>query len=69
MRVDAGMPVEAAVEDRVQVRRAPQMLRPLQHLVELLGKLLADMAERDAGQAIGEGTVQHHAALGSRPSG
>jgi hypothetical protein len=66
MRVDAAMPVEAALEGGVQHGRAQQLLRPLEHLIQLLGPFLPDMAERHARRPLGEGGVEPHAPVRRR---
>ena len=51
--MDAGVPVEAAVEHRVQLGRRPR-LGAGQHMVELVRIFAGDVAERDAGQLRGD---------------
>src|SRR6185437_6385201 len=48
------VPVEAAVEDRVQRARTGEVARSGQHLIQLVRVLAPDMAERDAGETVGE---------------
>ncbi len=47
------MPVEAAEEDRMERARAEHVLRPFQHMVELVRIFPGDVAERDLGEAVG----------------
>jgi hypothetical protein len=41
------MPIEAAVEDRVQLAWRLEVLRPVQDMIELVGIFLLDMAQGD----------------------
>src|SRR5262249_6346774 len=52
--VDARVPVEAAVEDRVQLARALHVTRAGHDMIELVRVLAGDMAERDRTEARGE---------------
>ena len=52
--VHARVPVETAVEDRMQLARRLRVLGAGHHVVELVGVLAADVAERQPGEAGGE---------------
>ncbi len=52
--VYAGVPVETAVEDRVQLARRRPVLVGAQHLVELERIVPLHMPQRDAGEAVGQ---------------
>ena len=52
--VDAAVPVEAAVEDRVERRRQLHVLGPDHDMVELVRPFAAEMAERQRREARGE---------------
>ncbi len=59
--VHARMPVEAAVEDRVERARALQVAGPAQHVVELVRVLTRHVSERERGEARREpgGQIDH----------
>lgn len=48
--VYARMPVEAAVEDRVQIRRAARAFRTGQDMVQSVGVLARDVSKSDRGE-------------------
>jgi len=52
--VDAGVPVKAAIEGRVQGLRPPDILRPGHHVIELVGIFLVHMPQGDPGKLCGK---------------
>ncbi len=64
--MDAGVPVEAAVEDRVQDAGRQEVVRPRDDVVELVRVFALDMAEGDAGEGRGLAKTQAHGARLSR---
>src|SRR5262249_28360854 len=52
--VRAGVPVEAAVEDRMQLARPAHVVRAFQHMVQLVGIFPLHVAEGDAGEPFGQ---------------
>ena len=48
------MPVEAAVEDRVQLRWAARVFRTRQNVVQPVGVLASDMSKGDCGESLGD---------------
>jgi hypothetical protein len=52
--VHAGMPVEAAVEDRMQLPWRQSIARATHHMVQLVWELLADVPESEAGETVCE---------------
>ena len=59
--MDAAVPVETAVEDRVMRAWGPGVLRPGQHQIHLEGIFAAEMRQGEAGEAAGDiGGEQGH---------
>lgn len=60
--MDAAMPVETAVKDRVMLARGPCVLRPVQHQVHLVGIFAAEMRQGRGGKTDGVvgGEVGHY---------
>ena len=58
----AGVPVEAAEEEGMQLARTPDVLRTGQDVIELVGILARDVAERDGGEARGDFRGESHVA-------
>ena len=48
--MDAGVPVKTAIEDRVQRLGCGGIIRPVQHMVQLVRIFACDMAKRDGGK-------------------
>ncbi len=72
MSVYARMPVEAAIEDRVQGARALGVVGAGQHVVELVGVFALHVAQGDAGETSGDlgGQAMGHGELRrGRPAG
>ena len=57
--VDAAVPVEAAVEDRVQRAGAEQILVPADHMVELVRIFAGDMAKRMCAKVVRDGAIEN----------
>jgi hypothetical protein len=58
--MDAAVPVEAAVEDRMELARRPSVLIAEQHMVELVRIFLGDVAQRDAGELARQLSIELH---------
>ena len=56
----AAVPVETAVEDRVQRRRRGGVGRSVEHMVELVRVFLPDVTERDARKAARQRRIEAH---------
>ena len=48
------MPIEAAIEHRMQIARRARVAGRVQNMIELVGKFLGDMAKRDGGKTLGK---------------